>query len=808
MKRSAGAPESSQSSTPLRRRIAELEAELARVNSSADDMRARLNLAMSSAGLYWWEWDVESDAIRHFGHHPALIDGSPERANLSASEWTALVHPDDRAVVDASIAPCLRGEVDDWRCELRVKTTAGDFRWVANSAQVAERDSRGRVRRVLGTTQDVHARKSAEERARRDAELFSNLHESIICTDLDGIVTSWNEGAYRLYGWTEAEMVGRSLFERFPPEERERVQAFHDRIVAGEQLHTEWYDTRKDGSRVWVEARVARYSDSMGRPAGVLGIARDIGARRETELTLRRDAHILAQLKDVVVCTDADARVVYWNQAAERIFGWKSEELLGRSLADRFPPHMKDVVLGVVTDVLSRDQTPPSEWEDYRKDGSRVWIHWRAHRLKDAEGNISGMVSVGTDMTEQRRAAEEQKRLQQQLFHAQKMETIGTLAGGIAHDFNNILAAIVVYSELAMGELQNDERSLQYLSEVKRASQRAKELVRRILAFSRFNEPDRRRIDLRTVIEDAVRFVRPMLPATLEIRLDLAEGCSPSRADQNQIHQVLLNLLSNAAQAMKDGTGQVVVRLREVEFEQQYELPLGTLPAGSYLSIAVEDNGQGIDPPTLKRIFDPFFTTKKAGEGTGLGLSVVHGIIHNHEGSLAVESVSGQGSTFTFYLPTTAASPSLGPASVPPTSAPRGNGERVLVVDDEDSVARLTTAALETLGYTSVCYTSADDVLREFERAPESCRLLITDQTMPRTTGLELAQRLRAQGHQVPILIVSGFSRALRPEGLSALGRVALLNKPFEIQELAIAARRLLTAAGSQSSSARNDRER
>jgi PAS domain S-box-containing protein len=792
MKRSAGAPESNQSIAPLLERIAELEAELTRANAGADHMRARLNLAMSSAGLYWWEWDVESDVIRHFGRHPSFLDGAPEGGSLSVREWTALVHPADHALLDASIAPCLRGEVDEWRCELRLKTTVGDFRWVANAARVAERDSRGRVLRVLGTTQDVHARKSAEERARRDAELFSKLHESIICTDLEGIVTSWNEGAHRLYGWTESEMVGRSLFDRFRPEERERVLAFHRRIVDGEQLHTEWYDVRKDGSRVWVEAWIARYSDAAGRPVGVLGIARDISARREAELTLRRDAHILAQLKDVVVCTDADARVVYWNQAAERIFGWKSEELLGHSLATRFPPHMKDVILGLVADVLSRDQTPPAEWEDYRKDGSRVWIHWRAHRLKDADGNISGMVSVGTDMTEHRRAADEQRRLQQQLFHAQKMETIGTLAGGIAHDFNNILAAIVVYTELAMADLQGEARSVQYLSEVKRASQRAKELVRRILAFSRFNEPDRRRIDLHAVIEDAVRFVRPMLPATLEIRLDLAEGCPPSRADQNQIHQVLLNLLSNAAQAMKDGVGQVVVRLREVEFEKQHELPLGTLSAGSYLSIAVQDNGQGMDAPTLKRVFDPFFTTKKAGEGTGLGLSVVHGIIHNHEGSLAVESAPGQGSTFTFYIPAAPAAPSLGPSSVAPTSAPRGNGERVLVVDDEDSVARLTTAALETLGYRSACFTTPDEILREFERSPESCRLLITDQTMPRMTGLELAQRLRAQGQQVPILIVSGFSRALKPEALSSLGRVALLNKPFEIQELAVAARRLL----------------
>jgi PAS domain S-box-containing protein len=672
------------------------------------------------------------------------------------------------------------------------------------AARVSERDANRRALHVLGTTQDVHARKSAEELARRDAELFSKLHDSIVCTDLDGVVTYWNDGARRLYGWTASEMLGRSVFEILDEDVREQALELHASIAAGKEFHSDWFDKRKDGSRVWTEVRAGRLTDATGRAVGVLSIARDITARREAEMTVRRDAHILAQLEDVVICTDAESRVVYWNQAAERTFGWKSEELMGRPIAARFPEHMHDTVERLMADLFATDQTMPSEWEDYRKDGSRVWIQWRAQRLKDAAGSVTGMVSVGTDMTEQRRATEEHRKLQQQLFHAQKMETIGTLAGGIAHDFNNILAAIVVYTELAMNEARGNERGLECLGEVKRASHRAKELIRRILAFSRFNEPDRRRVDLRTVIEDAVRFVRPMLPATLEIRLDFPDRCAPSRADQNQIHQVMLNLLSNAAQAMRKDSGSVTVKLREREFSEPSTLPLGTLAAGRYLSIAVEDNGQGMDEATLKRIFDPFFTTKKPGEGTGLGLSVVHGIVHNHEGCLSVESTPGEGSTFTIYIPSTTPPPAGRRSSVPPTIVPRGQGERVLVVDDEEAVARLTTSALATLGYVSVGFISPDDLWREFERAPQACQLIITDQTMPRVTGFELAQRVRALGYFVPILIMTGFSRNLTPKGVAGLGSAALLSKPFEIHELAVAVRRLLKAAPSPDSPRRS----
>jgi len=324
---------------------------------------------------------MKAGLVRHFGANPLFLQDDAEQSPVTSQEWRALIHPDDQAAVDASIAPCLQGEKDDWFCELRLQTKSGDWRWMMIGARVSERDSDGRALRVLGTTQDVHARKSAEDQARRDAELFSKLHDSVVCTDLDGIVTSWNEGAQRLYGWTAQEMLGRSLFERFAEEVRERVRVLHRAIVAGEDFNSEWLDTRKDGSQVWVETRIARFMDAAGRPVGVLGIARDISARRDAEQTTRRDAHILAQLQDVVVCTDAESRVVYWNQAAERVFGWKSEELLGQPLASRFPLHMREPLAATLKEIFSRDRTPPAEWEDCRKDGSRVWIHWRAHRL-------------------------------------------------------------------------------------------------------------------------------------------------------------------------------------------------------------------------------------------------------------------------------------------------------------------------------------------------------------------------------------------------------------------------------------------
>ncbi|MFO7177947.1 MAG: PAS domain-containing protein, partial [Pseudomonadota bacterium] len=775
----------------LRRHNEQLEAANQALAADGRRIRERLDLAVAFARLSFWDWDVTAGVIASVPDARSQNGAEEAPGPMRLEEWEARVHPDDRSLLRASYAACLTDGADSWSCEVRVRMPDESFRWVHQGGRVVERDANGLPRRILGTTQDVHARRTIENLVRRDAELLSKLQDSIFCTDPDGTITYWNDGAARLYGWSALEALGRTLAERVGRgaacDVSERLRA----VLGGSDYQDEWEDVRKDGSRVWVDVRLTRFDDADGRPAGVIGISRDVTERKLLEATMRRDARILAELHDAVICGDATGNVVYLNAAAERIFGWNRAELLGRRVHEPLPAASAVLVERLTRRALAGEATESVDFEHRRADGSGVWIAYRAYPLLDAAGKVTGTVALATDVTERRRAEAERRQLEQQLLHAQKMEIIGTLAGGIAHDFNNILTAILMYAELCLLEAQQATSLSEGLNEIKAACLRAKDLVQRILTFSRFQEPEPKPVDLRLVVKDACKLLRVMLPATLDIRVDLPERPTSALADANQIHQVLLNLGSNAAHAMQN-TGELTISVRAIGLDAPLPVRGGVLLPRRYVRIAVIDRGHGMSDETLARIFDPFFTTKRPGEGTGLGLPIVRGIVQNHGGGITVESVPGEGSVFTVYLPA-ALTPSTQMAAVQAGQAtPRGRGERILVVDDEESVAILTKTALDSLGYRATHVTSVEDFLRAFEASPSSYRLILTDQTMPRLSGLDLARRVRAAGHTIPIIIATGFSRKLTPEAVATIGHAARLSKPFELHELAVLVHDLL----------------
>ncbi len=638
-------------------------------------LQTRLDLAMESSHLVWWEWDLVSGRLVVHCGQTCILGYTPATLPTTAAGWEEAVHPDDLPRVRAALEKCLIGGDQDWSCEHRFRTAENNWLWVLNSGKVTERGADRRPLRMLGTTQNISARHAAEEQVHRDAEVLSKIQEAIICTDAEGVITYWNEGATKLFGWTAAEMVGRSHTERFPAsagaEVRIKAQQRLGSVIAYGEMRRETEDYRKDGSRVWTEARLVRINDSRGSPAGLIAVCHDITARRQAE--------------------------------------------------------------------------------------------------------------------------QERRQLEQQLLQAQKMDTMGTLAGGIAHDFNNIIAAILGYTELALAQNTQDERSRRMHEGVLKAAYRARDLVKRILTFSRFHEAERRPIQLAEAIAEAAKFIRASLPATIELELDLISNCPRTLADSNQLHQVLLNLSTNAAHAMRERGGRLTLRLRQVEFAEPPPLARGALPAGSFLALEVADTGHGIDPETLKKIFDPFFTTKPAGEGTGLGLSIVHGIISGHGGGLDVRSTLGVGTTFTLYLPivtieTGGAAPGAG-VGLP---IPRGNGQRIAVIDDEEEVGRVTQANLQHLGYDVTYFQLAEDFFADFSTMLLRFELIVTDQTMPRLTGLELSLKLRVAGHHIPIVVVSGYSRELTDDALAAIGHIEYLRKPYKMEDLAVLVHRLL----------------
>ncbi len=413
----------------------------------------------------------------------------------------------------------------------------------------------------------------------------------------------------------------------------------------------------------------------------------------------------------------------------------------------------------------------------------------RDSRPQRQGGEIVGRVWSFRDATARRRAEEERLRLSGQLAQAQKMEALGTLAGGIAHDFNNMLTGILGCSQLALDRLPPTHPAADELRQVIEAGERASDLVRQILTFSRKRTPEKKVVSLESIVRDTLRLMRATAPAGIELAAELQPGVPPVLADPAQMHQAVLNLCTNAVHAMGRGPGELRVILARSDPTPELREAYPQLPAGPLVSLSVSDTGHGMDAATLARVFEPFYSTKATGEGTGLGLAVVHGIVQAHEGAIFAQSEPGHGTTFTLLFPP-ASAPIAEPTAITPagSSIPRGHGESILVVDDEPIVCEVAATMLRRLGYQPVIAHAGERALELMQAEPGACALVFTDLNMPRMTGLDLIRRLREAGDRVPCLLTTGYigSGATEAEA-RALGVSDIVEKPFTERTLGLA---------------------
>jgi len=480
----------------------------------------------------------------------------------------------------------------------------------------------------------------------------------------------------------------------------------------------------------------------------------------------------------------ASQRVSYVSEYVETVLGYSVEEWLATPnfwLTVVHPDDQERAALEAAANFTS-GQPSRQEFRWIAKDGHIVWVETRAAAITNEQGQPVGLRGVTIDISERKQVEETLRQREEQLRHAQKMEALGTLAGGIAHDFNNVLGIIMGYGELAQAVLPEESVVQPYLAHIQRAGQRAKDLVQQILTFSRQQEHERRPLQLQPVLEETLQLLRATLPSTIEIRQNLDPRTPCVLADPTQIHQVMMNLGTNAWHAMQEHGGVLEVTLSPLEIEAELAAAQAGLKVGPYVRLIVSDTGHGMDRATLARIYDPFFTTKAPGQGTGLGLAVVHGVIQHHRGAIAVASEPGAGTTFTLYFPAyteAVNAPSLSCVPVPPLRR-----AHVLFIDDEAPLAELGKMLLEQLGYRVTAHTSGLAAWEVFRARPQDFDLVITDQTMPRLTGSELAQMLLAERPALPILLTTGYSATLSLEQAQALGIKDLLMKPYNVQSL------------------------
>jgi len=429
-----------------------------------------------------------------------------------------------------------------------------------------------------------------------------------------------------------------------------------------------------------------------------------------------------------------------------------------------------------------------AEFRIIRPDQAIRWIRVHTFPMRDSSGEVIRMAGVAEDITEQKRAEETMVNTERQFRQSSRMEAIGTLAGGIAHDFNNILTAILGYTELALASVPKDSRTQRNLQEVLTAGHRAKHLVLQILAFSRQSGQGKKPTSMHGVIGEALELLHATIPSTIEIRHSLLTEASVL-ADPTQLHQIVINLCTNAEYAMRETGGVLVIMLDEFEVKEKNVRSVSGLQVGPHVRLTVQDNGTGMSPEVLERMFDPFFTTKPIGEGSGMGLAVVHGIVTNHGGALLVESAVGQGTTIEVYLPTIPSPVFDGGGAQ--DSIPHGK-ETILFVDDEETIVQLGKELLSPLGYRVEVHTNSQEALNAFRQDPQRFDLVITDQTMPGLTGEALSRELLRLRPELPIILCTGFSHIMTAEKAKALGIQAYLMKPLAIRDLAPIVRHVL----------------
>jgi signal transduction histidine kinase/CheY-like chemotaxis protein len=528
-------------------------------------------------------------------------------------------------------------------------------------------------------------------------------------------------------------------------------------------------------------------------------------AQQHSEQALReaKDAaeQIVETVREALLVLTPDFRVLSANPAFYHLFQVHLTETVGRSIYQLGDRQWDIPELHTLLEQILLQNTVFNDFEvshDFERIGPRTML-LNARRLDHVEFILLAMEDITvrrqaeTRLQQQQVTLEAQVRVQQrlevQLWQAQKMEALGTLAGGIAHEFNNILAALLGFATLLHHEVPPESRAGLYVQQVHRAGNRAKELVQQILTFSRAESLAREPLQLDQVMQEALTLLRASLPSTVDIEYHVSEPGVMVQANRTQLHQVMMNLGANADYAMRESGGRLVVRVDLFEVDTAFVTAHPLLSPGRHVCLTMDDTGSGIAPEVMTRIFEPFFTTKPTGAGTGMGLAIVHGIITSHQGVVTVESSQGAGTRFAIYLP--AIDPPVTQLAAPELPVPQGKGG-VLLVDDEETVALAMRFQLESLGYDVVVHTSSRDALEAFRIDPDHFDVVITDQTMPQMTGEDFIHALHRLRPELPVILCTGFSHVMDAQKAQALGQVTFLMKPVDTYELGVLLQRLL----------------
>jgi PAS domain S-box-containing protein len=633
---------------------------------------------------------------------------------------------------------------------------------------------------ALDTTEQRRLEEELRESEARYRTLIEEAPDGVFLLE-DGVFRFVNRRFLQMFQTTSAECLGRLGPLAFcAPEDRAKLANYlRDRLLAaGPAATVSFVGVRPDGSSLDCELqanRVVLRGKSM-----LLGTVRDLTEQRRVAEMLQFQASLLEQVQDAIVATDWDGRVVYWNRAAESLYGWLAADALGRDFDALVRPEARDS-LARLRQALARDGSWRGELQHRTADGRLAWVSAALSVQRDAQGRPTGLLGVYRDITAQ-------KKLEEELLQAQKMESIGTLAGGIAHDFNNILGTMVGYLGLLKEELPQGSELHRYLDVLERSALRASELTRKLLGFARKGKFEVRPVDLSRLCSEVVELFRTTLAPRIQLRTHFPSDLPLVEGDASQLHQAVLNLCMNARDAMPEGGLLELVLQPVIAPDPASGEPPVLRP---YVCLTVRDTGVGMDEHVKARMFEPFFTTKGPGKGTGLGLAMVYGIVRNHGGFLEVDSELGKGTAVRMYLPVASGGPAA-EATPEEAGVEGGAGETILVVDDEEPLCNLLRDVLTRRGYRVLVATDGHEALRLYQEHAGRVDLVILDMTMPGLSGAQTFDALRALDPHARVLLTSGYAEEQAAREVVSRGAKGFLQKPFLVSELAARVREAL----------------
>lgn len=747
-------------------------------------------------GAFAEQADVPMDDLTRLVLRKALATGDPVTFDFSESDGEN--ETSKRFNIQTQLVIALQPKRGDaWllgmhQCSYKRLWDDDDKRLFKN---IAERISDSLINLVLlkQLEEDITERKRAEDSLRLLEKALETTNMGVTIAGTDGRIIYTNPADADMHGHLAEELIGQDV-GIFAPK-KFRMVLTPKQIETAKTKRRESVNIRKDGSTFPVYLTSDIVKNISGNPIGFVTTCEDITERKQTVEALRisEERYTLAieGSNDGIWERNLVTGETYFSPRWKETIGYRDSELPNHvdEWKKRVHPDDYDMVIKNVDDYLAGTiDRYTCEYRIRHKDNSWHWMLAKGAKNCDDQGTPTRFAGSHTDITERKKAEEERKSLESQLLQAQKMETIGTLAGGIAHDFNNILSPILICAEVALEDTPKDSETHETIETILKAANRAKDLVKRILLFSRSGEQNRETVKIKEAVNDALKLARSSIPTTITISKKIKLKDETITADSIQIHQLIMNLCTNAYQAMQKSGGEISIELSVIDIDDSSNKLL-RLKKGEYILLSISDTGHGIEESTKQRIFDPFFTTKETGKGTGLGLSVVLGIVMNHDGEITVESEVGKGTTFHVYLPRSVQDAAAMQSDE--KADPKGV-ENVLFIDDESAITFVGKNALEHLGYSVTALNNASEALEMFRTKPEHFNIIISDYTMPNMTGLQLAVKLKKIDRDIPVIIASGYNDTINEENMDRFNIDEYITKPFTGPQLGRVIRKVM----------------